>query len=1110
MISMQTITNSAQAAAYHEKSFSSDGMSKSDNYYINEQSQGVWEGKGAELLELDGKQVTKEDFVNTLDGKLKNPETGEVQDLSDNSKGEQRRLGYDFTIAPSKSVSIAALVGEDDRVIEAHLEANKKAMQWLEKHASVIRVSENGERQVKLAGNLVYASIMHETNRNNEPQLHNHNVIAAAVYDKDSETWRSLTNDQLLALRTSADKVYKSQLAVGLQKAGYELNFDKNGFDFEIAGFSREHIELYSTRSADIKKQLEAIGVSRDQADFFERQNATLLSRDAKNELPRESLQRVWGGMAQEAGLDVKSIVEQSKSRENSLDWKNNYLEERALRSVAWATTQLSEREQTFSRPELEVAALKYGPISIEAIGSAVDKHIENETLVSKGLAANGASLLTTPRAIENEISLAKHIQSGFNKGSVVLENQQEFDSYLQAFEIRKSKEIGTEFRLSDEQVNAARNLLMHRDTYQGVQGDAGTGKTAALEFVKEVAEDKGWIVRGVATTASASKELEKSTGMRSNTVASFLIEQENAIALTTKELEDLRKDYLSNENTRQGGFKKIELSTLTVRNQDGQNITSNYVFDNEKGQVFKAPESLKNSVGLFMLKISEQADMKLEQQPSGNTLMDRIKGNALMSVSSVTSKVGQELMTYENVGTVEAIEAKNKLILKRGEVGLESKPEIKEKESQLKNLISTGNRDGSRTLLIMDESSLTGIEDTLKIANLVDRFNARAIFQGDVKQHASVPAGKAFAQARESGMNVSEIKETRRFNNATEQTQEAVKLLNAGLIQQAISKLDYIEVDQRDLHKSVAQRYLDNLTDLRDKQKPNGIVGVVTVTNEDRKEINKEVHAILQKNGLLGSDVFNKPHLDNLNLTGAETRSVRHLVENRADRLEFRKSYSEIGIKEGDVAEILSFDASKNRLTIRNSQGREVSFNPRKQDFFTAFKIEEREYSSGDRVESRSIIKFKDKNIEQITTGTKGVIKSIDKDGAIVILDDKQKREVKLTNTQLAKFDLAYARTTFKEQGATTDREIIAISRKGANIFNDKASYVAATRARGNTEIVTSDYKTMLRNASKKVEKTTSIDVKNNPELAKSTTLKIERPAEKSQVQTPKFELAF
>ena len=65
------------------------------------------------------------------------------------------------------------------------------------------------------------------------------------------------------------------------------------------------------------------------------------------------------------------------------------------------------------------------------------------------------------------------------------------------------------------------------------------------------------------------------------------------------------------------------------------------------------------------------------------------------------------------------------------------------------------------------------------------------------------------------------------------------------------------------------------------------------------------------------------------------------------------------------------------------------------------------------------------------------------------------------------------------KEQGATVHREVIALSTTGALIFNREAAYVAATRAKGITEIVVTDkgLEKMLENAGKKVAKTTAVD---------------------------------
>lgn len=130
MISMHEIGSSCGAANYFDKSFNQDGLGQADGYYVGEKSAAVWQGRGAKILGVDDQIVKREDFLAVLDGTVKNPADGKIQYLSSNSKGGKRRAGYDFTVAPPKSVSIIGLVGNDDRVIDAHVAANKRAMDY--------------------------------------------------------------------------------------------------------------------------------------------------------------------------------------------------------------------------------------------------------------------------------------------------------------------------------------------------------------------------------------------------------------------------------------------------------------------------------------------------------------------------------------------------------------------------------------------------------------------------------------------------------------------------------------------------------------------------------------------------------------------------------------------------------------------------------------------------------------------------------------------------------------------------------------------------------------------------------------------------------------------
>lgn len=1088
MISMHQVGSSGDAARYHDKAFKQDGVTQADNYYMGEKASALWQGKGAELLGLKGQGVQREDFVAFLEGRLPNPSSGEIQDLSNNSRGSERRLGYDFTVAPPKSVSIVGLVGNDMRVIDAHLAANERAMAWLEKHASVVRVSDQHEgRSTRQAGNLLYATVLHETNRNNEPQVHSHNVIVSAVYDADSSKWRSLTNDQLLILRQGADAVYKSELAQGLQRAGFKLEYDRNGVDFEIAGLSREQIEAYSTRTVEIRQALKDRGIDTEVANFHQRQIATIDTRSAKHEQPREALHSVWQDVARTVRLDVAELVKEAHEASSQLSVEvKGVAKENAIHSVSWAVAHLSEREQSFSRADIELAALKFGKSGIDQIELAVDQQIKRGSLIERGTSHNGAQLLTTNRAVESEKEFVSNIRAGKGRGNAVLTTEEEFKTALQAFEDRKTQEAGVPFRLSIEQKEAARNVLMHGDVYQGVQGDAGTGKTAALEMVRETTEAKGWSVMGIATTSSAAKELESSSGIASQTVTGFLADRYNALRLAQAELAELQVNLSRNEKSSHAVLPRIEIHRLSPNAEGVDHGSARYTFDNERGEVFKSPENLRNQLGAFLLDISAgQREKSSGRMGEQDNLANRLREQAVAKGSDLVESLGQRLTTYEKVGTVEALAARNALYLKQDDELGALKFRMGSKQAEITNLERTGNKEGRKILLVMDESSMTGINDAAAISRLAKNINARVVFQGDIKQHSSVPAGRAFDQALEAGMKKSILLETRRFENATGPTKQAVALMSTGKMAEAIEKLDRLEVENHNLPAMVAVRYLKNLEDLQAKGVVNPSIGVATVTNDDRKAINKAVHEILAGNGQVTGQSFIKQHLDSPKLTGAEQLNAGILRAAEVDFLVFRKNYREIGVKKNDVVRVLGFDTETNTVTIVNAQGKEMKMNPKQQDYFTPMRMETREYGIGDKIEARANILFVGKKAK-IDNGERGVITAIDEKGATVkwagisVGAKKGFRETLLSNDQLRMVDLSYARTTFKEQGATNDREIIAISTVGAKVFNMQAAYVAGTRARGNSEIVTSDFATMLKNSGKIVNKTTAIDVDN------------------------------
>src|SRR5207244_5018292 len=91
-----------------------------------------WAGLGAERLGLSGK-VRADDFLRLCENQ--NPSTGETltQRLNttrtdDGENAANRRIFYDFTFSPPKSVSLAGFLGKDDRILEAHARGARSSL----------------------------------------------------------------------------------------------------------------------------------------------------------------------------------------------------------------------------------------------------------------------------------------------------------------------------------------------------------------------------------------------------------------------------------------------------------------------------------------------------------------------------------------------------------------------------------------------------------------------------------------------------------------------------------------------------------------------------------------------------------------------------------------------------------------------------------------------------------------------------------------------------------------------------------------------------------------------------------------------------------------------
>ena len=561
MLSIGALSSAAQGASYYER----------DGYYAKDDPEhrdaSAWAGKGAEELGLTG-PVDPATFRAVLEGKVPD---GSGTELGRRGKDGEilHRPGRDLTFSAPKSVSLAALVGGDKRIVEAHDRAVAATLAWVEKNTAKTRMKDPETGKMARVGNqkIVAATFRHDTSRNLDPQLHTHSVLANMVQGEDGK-WRSMANESLYTNQKLIGMLYRNELAGGLGRLGYGIEKTHADGRFEIAGVPRAAIEAFSSRRAEIEAAMEArgLGASADNPRIAER--AALMTRAKKRDIDRDELRGVWQKQAADLGLHtgalVAGAVERSgpaereaapepasgagrtpepeapgvpdigdagrrgttvmaaPSRETAAVGAGMHAPERkpvaeatppspAAGAVAWAMVHLSEREAVFSRTDLFAAALAHAPGAV-AIGD-VEREVaaleKTGTLHAVDLPGAEASL-ATDRTIGEERETVALMRGGQARGRAP----------MRGWQVQGHLNNGP---LTAGQKDAVKLILSAKDRVVGVQGYAGTGKTTMLNRARALAEKKGWRMAGLAPSASAARTLASEAGIPTETLQMFL-----------------------------------------------------------------------------------------------------------------------------------------------------------------------------------------------------------------------------------------------------------------------------------------------------------------------------------------------------------------------------------------------------------------------------------------------------------------------------------------------------------------------------------------------------------------------------------------------------------
>jgi conjugative relaxase-like TrwC/TraI family protein len=504
------VTAKTQYSLKHAQEYFEEHLCVGDYYDEGQRVAGQWIGTGAAQLGLTGK-IRADDFLRLCENQ--HPATGETLTQRLNTTRTQgaenaanRRVFYDFTFSPPKSVSLAAFLGADERIFEAHARAVRCALQEFETFAAT-RVRLNGARTGRLTGNFAAALFTHETSRALDPHLHTHCIVFNATFDPVENRWKALENFELLRARKFAENIYYHELARDLQKFGYQIRNQKRG-DFQVEGVADELCERFSKRHAQIDAALAQLltdqpGLSGTNLKELRARLATERRARKQKDFSRAELRTLWAAQLTQSEresltriqkvpkLDVNNTVCVGVSE--AVQWAEEHLFDRnsvVLECQLWQETLGRARGESFSVSDLKEFTQRRGYIRDEARPGEV----------------------TMREVLLREWEIVQIAKQGVADCHTLVAKPQPLNP-----------------KLDDEQRKALAALLGSTDRISIFRGGAGTGKSFVLRDLAEQVQQAGRRVVVLAPQRQQVVDMEKSGLPSPTTVANFLLKREVA-----------------------------------------------------------------------------------------------------------------------------------------------------------------------------------------------------------------------------------------------------------------------------------------------------------------------------------------------------------------------------------------------------------------------------------------------------------------------------------------------------------------------------------------------------------------------------------------------------
>lgn len=452
--------------------------------YLTEEGRAemTWFGQGAALLGLSG-PCDLETFRRLCEGR--HPWSGDKLGVR---QKENRRLCYFGQISAPKDVSIAYLVGGDQRIAGWWDEAVRETLQEIEATVAT-RVRAMGTNADRVTGNMIAAIVTHDASRALDPQLHTHLCLMNLTYDPTEQRWKGVQPSGFYRHPGYFREVCYNKLAARLLAGGYEIEPARK-VGFHLVGVPAELRSTFSKRREQILRLAREAGVS-SQAEL---QAITATSRARKTQATAADLREGW---CREAGSHLNSlrdVVAQAQHPSRSATPID------PAGALAAAAAHVFERRSVVDERVLlrEALAVGRGRLSLSDLKASLVDRTRDGTLMAHG------SLIGSPEALQCE---KEFLAWAAGQG----------DTCRPLGRPVPDAELGGAARVVTGILSSPSRVVI-------LQGDAGTGKTTCLRSIVAGIEEDGTQVFGCAPTTGAADVLRAELTPEADTLQQLLV----------------------------------------------------------------------------------------------------------------------------------------------------------------------------------------------------------------------------------------------------------------------------------------------------------------------------------------------------------------------------------------------------------------------------------------------------------------------------------------------------------------------------------------------------------------------------------------------------------